>query len=373
MRPSTALKAIFCPSSLSKFPCCSRDGDLYCVNSRSSSGLRLQILRRLGFGRSLSSVLGVDCKLSALKLCGSRSVAGSSSEDTHSISGSWSAGEFNQFGAVIEPGHASRGLWQHSGSRKLWTTSPLQMGRRSAKIATRKGAQNRKKAKLYGKIGKQIAAVVKEGGPNPTGNAALAVLLQTAKQYDVPKEIIDRNIKKASDKSQADFVDMTYEVYGLGGVGLVLEVLTDNNNRAAANIRDVVKKGGGKMADPGSVLFNFKRTGVIYVKTGDISSDDLLLAAMDAGAEDVLEPEVEEDEDDEETRYYKVLTPVEQFFTVSQQLKEAGIKIDSDNSGLELFPVVTVEPDDEALEMNKQIMEKLLDLDDVDAVYCNQK
>lgn len=92
------------------------------------------------------------------------------------------------------------------------------------------------------------------------------------------------------------------QVYGLGGVGLVLEVLTDNNNRAAANIRDVVKKGGGKMADPGSVLFNFKRTGVVYVKTGDISSDDLLLAAMDAGAEDVLEPEVDEDEDDEETR-----------------------------------------------------------------------
>lgn len=93
------------------------------------------------------------------------------------------------------------------------------------------------------------------------------------------------------------------QVYGYGGVGLVLEVLTDNHNRAAATIRDVVKKCGAKMADSGSVLFNFKRAGVIYVRADKVEADDLLLAAMDAGAEDVIEPpppNQEDDEDDEE-------------------------------------------------------------------------
>ena len=91
-----------------------------------------------------------------------------------------------------------------------------------------------------------------------------------------------------------------HQVYGYGGVGLVLEVLTDNHNRAAATIRDVVKKSGAKMADSGSVLFNFKRAGVIYVKADKVEADDLLLAAMDAGAEDVIEPSAPDEEDDED-------------------------------------------------------------------------
>ncbi|KAL3677468.1 hypothetical protein R1sor_027416 [Riccia sorocarpa] len=376
MRASTAIKAIFSPSSLSRLPC-ARNGVplIQCSSTRSViiRRQRLQLFRRLRWGSPLGSLRNLERRLGALKLSGTRSIKCSSNEDAQANTRSWAGIESTQFGAIKES-HDNTGLWQYTGSRRLWTNTPLQMGRRSAKIATRKGAQNRKKAKLYGKIGKQIAKVVKEGGPNPTANAALAVLLQTAKQYDVPKDIIERNIKKASDKSQADFVDMTYEVYGLGGVGLVLEVLTDNNNRAAATIRDVVKKGGGKMADPGSVLFNFTRTGVIYVKAEGISSDDLLLAAMDAGAEDVLEPEEDdEEEEEEEARFFKVLVPVDQFFTINQKLKEAGIQVDDDNSGLELFPVARVEPDDEALEMNRALMEKLLDLDDVDAVYSNQK
>ncbi|KAL2652325.1 hypothetical protein R1flu_020453 [Riccia fluitans] len=377
MRASTAIKAIICPSSYTRLPRATNGGKLiHCRATRSGNirGQRLQILRRLGFGSSLGSVRSLESRLGALKLSGTRGIECSSSEDAPRNTRNWAGTDATQFGAVNEMGHGNPGVWQHTASRKLWINTPLQMGRRAAKIATRKGAQNRKKAKLYGRIGKQIAKVVKEGGPNPTANAALAVILQTAKQYDVPKDIIERNIKKASDKSQADFVDMTYEVYGLGGVGLVLEVLTDNNNRAAATIRDVVKKGGGKMADLGSVLFNFKRTGVIYVKAEGLSSDDLLLAAMDAGAEDVLEPEEdEEDKDEKEARCFKVLVPVDQFFTVNQKLKVAGIQVDDDNSGLELFPVATVEPDDEALDMNRALMEKLLDLDDVDAVYSNQK
>ncbi|KAG0562459.1 hypothetical protein KC19_9G148300 [Ceratodon purpureus] len=261
------------------------------------------------------------------------------------------------------------------GSRQFWILPPAQMGRRSSKIATKKGAQDKKKAKLYGKMGKQIQQVVKEGGPSPAANAALAQLLQQAKDTDVPREIIDRNMKKASEKGQQDFVELTYEVYGYGGVGLVLEVLTDNHNRAAATIRDVVKKSGAKMADSGSVLFNFKRAGVIYVKADKVEADDLLLAAMDAGAEDVIEPSApdEEDDEDDEEKYLKVITPMDQFASVRAGLQEAGIPFDADISGLELIPVSEIEVDDEAVDLNKALMDKLLELDDVDAVFSNQK
>ncbi|CAM6051027.1 unnamed protein product [Sphagnum compactum] len=261
------------------------------------------------------------------------------------------------------------------GTRQIFILPPTQMGRRSAKIATRKGAQDKKKSKLYGKIGKQIITLVKEGGPSPAANPALAVLLQQAKEADVPKDIIDRNLKKATDKGQADFVELTYEVYGYGGVGLVLEVLTDNFNRAAATIRDVVKKGGAKMADSGSVLFNFKRAGVIYVKADSVKSDELLLAAMDAGAEDVLEPEADEDEDNdkEEEKYFQIITSLDQFSVVRGSLQEAGVPFDADISGPQLIPIMTVKTDDEAMELNKVLTDKLLELDDVDAVYSNQK
>ncbi|CAK9863297.1 unnamed protein product [Sphagnum jensenii] len=272
-------------------------------------------------------------------------------------------------------------MWEYPGShvpqgtRQIFILPPTQMGRRSAKIATRKGAQDKKKSKLYGKIGKQIITLVKEGGPSPAANPALAVLLQQAKEADVPKDIIDRNLKKATDKGQADFVELTYEVYGYGGVGLVLEVLTDNFNRAAATIRDVVKKGGAKMADSGSVLFNFKRAGVIYVKADSVKSDELLLAAMDAGAEDVLEPEADEDEDNdkEEEKYFQVITSLDQFSVVRGSLQEAGVPFDADISGPQLIPITTVKTDDEAMELNKVLTDKLLELDDVDAVYSNQK
>ncbi|KAH7283838.1 hypothetical protein KP509_34G026200 [Ceratopteris richardii] len=262
-----------------------------------------------------------------------------------------------------------------SRTRKLWTTAPVQMGRRSSKIAMRKGAQDAKKAKLYGRIGKEIVSAVRKGGsPNPVANSALAALLQYAKDYDIPKEIIERNIKKASEKGQQDYEPVIYEAYGFGGVGIIIEVLTDNSNRAAANVRDVVKKSGCKMADPGSVLFNFRKAGVISIKSEKVDGDSLLVAAMDAGAEDVVEPAHDEDEDpiDAPEKYYKVITPLEQYASVCKRLQEAGMPVDLDCSGLEYIPNASYEPDDEAMDLNKVLMEKLLELDDVDAVYSNQ-
>eukprot|EP00250_Pteridium_aquilinum_P015190 c22433_g1_i1 orf=314-1402(+) len=260
-------------------------------------------------------------------------------------------------------------------TRKLWTNIPVHMGRRSSKIAMRKGAQDAKKAKLYGRIGKEIVSAVKKGGsPNPVANPTLAALLQYAKDFDIPKDIIERNIKKASEKGQQEFEAVTYEAYGFGGVGIIIEVLTDNLNRAAATVREVVKKSGCKMADPGSVLFNFRKAGVVNVKAGKVDGDSLLAAAMDAGAEDVVEPNSYEDEDPQDAvdKYFKVITPLEQYAAVCKRLQEAGIPVDIECSGLEHIPNTTFEPDDEAIDLNKALMEKLLELDDVDAVYCNQ-
>ncbi|KMT18043.1 hypothetical protein BVRB_2g032360 [Beta vulgaris subsp. vulgaris] len=258
--------------------------------------------------------------------------------------------------------------------RKIWTFSPLCMGRRSSKIATRKGAQDLKKAKLYAKIGKEVISAVKKGGSSPVSNTALAAVLTKAKELDVPKEIVERNIKKASEKGQEAFIEKVYEVYGYGGVGFVVEVSTDKVNRSVAAIREVVRDCGGKMADSGSVVFRFKRARVVNVKANDADKDQLLGIALDAGAEDVIEPPDHEDdsEEDDFERYYKIVSSPENYSAILSKIRDEGINFVPDN-GFELLPVTPIEADDEAIELNKELMSKLLELDDVDAVYTDQK
>lgn len=260
------------------------------------------------------------------------------------------------------------------GIRRISVCVPLNMGRRSSKIAARKGAQNAKKSKLYGKIGKELVTALKRGGPNPVSNSWLADILEKAKELDIPKEILDRNIKKASEKGQEAFIEKFYEVYGFGGVGLIVEVLTDNLHRSAQMVRDAVKKGGGKMADPGSILFKFRRTRVVNVKDEQVDKDKLLGAALDSGAEDVIEPPVYEDDsgDDQSERYFKVVTTTENYSNVMSKFREEGIPFETDG-GFEFLPITTVEPDDEAIDLNQELIAKLLELDDVDAVYSDQK
>ncbi|KAF9617971.1 hypothetical protein IFM89_039264 [Coptis chinensis] len=180
--------------------------------------------------------------------------------------------------------YSSRGLFEMkcnntnnmTSVRRIWTCSPLCMGRRSSKIAERKNAQNAKKAKRYCKIGKEIVSAVKRGGPNTLSNTALATVIERAKELDVPKEIVDRNIKRASEKGQEAYIEKFYEVYGFGGAGMIVEVLTDKVNRSVAAVREVVKDCGGKMADPGSIMFKFRRARVVNVKAVDADKDQLL-------------------------------------------------------------------------------------------------
>ncbi|KAJ0616276.1 putative transcriptional regulator TACO1, integrase-like protein [Helianthus annuus] len=259
--------------------------------------------------------------------------------------------------------------------RKIWTRGPLCMGRRSCKIAGRKGVQDAKKAKLYAKVGKEVVSAVKKGGPSPISNTALASILEKAKELDVPKDILERNIKRASDKNQEAYIEKVYEVYGYGGVGLIVEVSTDKINRSVARVREVVKDCGGKMADPGSIIFKFKRARVVNVKVTDADKDQLLTIALDVGADDVIEPSMDDDDDSEEDkpeRYYKIVSSSENYTEILSKLREEGITFEQDN-GSELLPLNMIEVDDEAMELNKELMSNLLDLDDVDAVYTDQR
>ncbi|ONK70052.1 uncharacterized protein A4U43_C05F29750 [Asparagus officinalis] len=258
--------------------------------------------------------------------------------------------------------------------RRISTTFPVCMGRRSCKIAGRKDAQNLKKMKRNSKIGKEIVSAIKKGGTNPTSNTILAAVLEKARELDVPKEIVDRNIKKASEKGQEDFIDKFYEVYGFGGVGMVVAASTDKVTRTIADVRGVVKDCGAKLADPGSILFKFRRARVVNVKAIDADKDQILGIALDAGAEDVIEPTVYDDDsvEDRSESYYKIVSPAENYSDILTKLREQGVAFEPDN-GFELLPLNAIEVDDEAVDLNKDLMSKLLELDDVDAVYSDQK
>ncbi|KAL6533939.1 hypothetical protein OROHE_013772 [Orobanche hederae] len=257
--------------------------------------------------------------------------------------------------------------------RKISTCPPLCMGRRSCKIAGRKTSQDAKKAKLYARFGKEVISAVKKGGPSPVSNTALAALFEKAKELDIPRDIIDRNIKRASEKGQEAYIEKFYEVYGYGGAGMIVQVLTDKVNRSVAAVREVVRDYGGKMADSGSIMFKFKRARVVNINAKDVEKDQLFAIALDAGADDVIEPSSEEyDSEEVSERQYKIVSSLDYYTDILSKLREAGISFETD-SGFELLPLSPVEVDDEAMDLNKELMAKLLELDDVDAVYTDQK
>lgn len=250
----------------------------------------------------------------------------------------------------------------------IHTCRPVMMGRKSAKIATKKGKTDAAKAKLYGKFGKMIAQEARAGGPDPVANSKLKDVLAAAKQSQVPADIIERNLKKGSEKSSAEYSEMVYEAYGPGGTGFIIEALTDNVNRTAAEVRTAVTKSGGKMADSGSVLFNFSRTGLLMVRAEE-DEDTTFEAAIDAGASDV-EPSYH---DDDALEGYKVLTSLEDYAAVHAKLVDAGLGINAEVSGLVYIPLVSKseELSDEDAALNEAMFDKLMEVDDVDAVYHN--
>lgn len=218
-----------------------------------------------------------------------------------------------------------------------------------------KAVVDAKRGALFTKIGNQIA-IAARSGTDPAMNPSLAMVLEKARLANMPKANIERAIARVADKSAAALIEETYEAYGPGGVGIIIEVATDNKNRTMPEVRHTLEKNGGRMADPGSVMFQFTRKGVIFVKA---KGDEVMMAALDAGAEDVA------DEEDGTTIY----TAAGDLAKVRSDLIDAGYEIDS--AELQYVPNNTVPVDEEASAKVEKILDAIDDLDDVVAVHTN--
>ena len=218
-----------------------------------------------------------------------------------------------------------------------------------------KAVVDAKRGALFTKIGNQIA-IAARGGTDPAMNPALAMVLEKARHANMPKANIERAIARASDKSAAALIEETYEAYGPGGVGIVIEVATDNKNRTLPEVRHTLDKNGGRMADSGSVMFQFSRKGVIEIAE---KGEEALMAALEAGAEDATE------EDEGITVY----TAASDLMKVRQALVDAGMTVNSAEQ--QYVPTTYVPVEGETAEKLEKLLTAVDDLDDVTNVYTN--
>ena len=218
-----------------------------------------------------------------------------------------------------------------------------------------KAVVDAKRGALFTKIGNQIA-IAARAGTDPAMNPSLAMVLEKARHANMPKANIERAIARAADKSAAALIEEVYEAYGPGGVGIVIEVATDNKNRTMPEVRHTLDKTGGRMADPGSVMFQFARKGVIEI---DGKGEDALMMALEAGAEDASE------EDDGIVIY----TAASDLMKVRQALADAGLNVTS--AELQYVPNNYVPVEGENAEKLEKLLGAIDDLDDVVNVYTN--
>lgn len=212
-------------------------------------------------------------------------------------------------------------------------------------------------SKAFTRIGKDIVMAVKENGPDPTSNSRLRAVIQNAKAVNMPKDNIERAIKKASDKSQGDFKEVLFEGYGPHGIAILVETATDNNTRTVANIRSYFNKSDGSLGTSGSVVFLFDHTCNFRVKAEGLDVDELTFDLIDFGAEEVFE-----DEDG-----IMIYGPFESFGALQAELESRGIEILS--SGFERIPQVTKALSEEQAADIEKLLEKIEEDDDVQSVY----
>ena len=216
------------------------------------------------------------------------------------------------------------------------------------------------RGKINTKIGREITIAVKMGGSDPTGNMRLKLALSKAKTNNIPKDNIQRAIQKglgASDGS--NYEELVYEGYGPGGSAIMLDILTDNRNRTAADVRHLFSKHGGNMGETGCVGWMFKKKGIIVVSKEAADEDTLMMIALDAGAEDVST-----DGDS-----FEITTAPEDFLTVSEALEKEGIAVEA--SEVTMVPDNTVSLEGDAADVMNKLTSELEELDDVQDVYTN--
>jgi YebC/PmpR family DNA-binding regulatory protein len=225
----------------------------------------------------------------------------------------------------------------------------------------KKAVIDARRAKSFAKLIKNIEVAAKIGGADLAGNPTLYDAVQKAKKTSVPNDNIDRAIKRGAGigGEAVEYTSIMYEGYGPNGVALMIECLTDNKNRAAAEVRTALSRNGGNLADPGSVAYNFTRKGVIVVPGEGTSEDDVMLAVLDAGAEEV-EPH---------GQGFAVITEASELVAVRTALQEAGI--DYDSADVEFVPNLKVEVDVDTARKVFRLIDALEDSDDVQNVFSN--
>lgn len=228
-------------------------------------------------------------------------------------------------------------------------------------IQNKKGKADAKRGKIFTKIGRELMIAVKNGGPDPDNNPKLRDAIAKAKAANMPNDTVQRSIKKASGELGAvDYERIVYEGYGPSGVAVIVDTLTDNKNRSAGNVRSAFTKGGGNMGTTGCVGFMFQEKGEIVIEKGDLDEEELMMMALDAGAEDF--------NSDEEEVFIITTTP-EDFGTVREALEAEGLEFLE--AAVKMIPNTYTEIDEEAAKKFQKMLDLLEDDDDVQEVYHN--
>jgi YebC/PmpR family DNA-binding regulatory protein len=225
-----------------------------------------------------------------------------------------------------------------------------------------KAVTDSRRAKAFAKLIKNIEVAARMGGADLSGNPTLVDAIQKAKKTSVPNDNIDRAVKRGAGLTGevVDYTTIMYEGYAANGVAIMIECLTDNKNRAAAEVRTTVSRNGGNMADPGSVAYNFHRKGIVVVPKGnDVTEDDVLAAVLDAGAEEVI--------DDGEK--FEVFSEAQDLVATRTALQSAGI--DYDSADIAFVPQLKIEVDAATARKVFHLIDALEELDDVQNIYSN--
>ncbi|WP_297586323.1 YebC/PmpR family DNA-binding transcriptional regulator [uncultured Corynebacterium sp.] len=225
----------------------------------------------------------------------------------------------------------------------------------------KKAANDAKRSKLWAKLIKDIEVAARTGGGDPGGNPTLDDMIKKAKKASVPGDNIERARKRGSGEEAggANWESVMYEGYGPNGIALLIECLTDNRNRAATEVRTAMTKNGGNMGDSGSVAYMFKRTGIVTVKKGELTEDDILMAVLDAGAEEVNDLGEE----------FEVVCEPTDVQAVRDALKDADIEVEGADQDFRAD--IEVEADVSAAKKTLNLIDALEDADDVQNVYTN--
>ncbi len=229
-----------------------------------------------------------------------------------------------------------------------------------ANIRHRKAAQDAKRGKIYTKLAREITVAAREGGGDPETNPRLRAAIERARKFNMPKENIERAIKRGTGEIAGEsYEEVTYEGYGPGGVAIIVKCLTDNRNRTAAEVRHAFSKHGGNLGTSGCVSWMFERKGVITVSAEKYDEEEIMMAAIEAGADDVVK---EEDK-------FVIYTEPSSLEDVRKGIVNAGIEIEE--AKLDLIPTTTTRVEGETAEKVLKLLMALEDLDDVQEVYSN--